>query len=589
MATTIKLKNSVTTTAAPSSLVQGEVAANITDKKVWIGDASSSPVQILGAGAPVSGTTGTFTGNTTVAGTFAANGGTTLGDASGDALTINSSAVSIPNGLNFDSNTLVIDATNNRVGINTASPSAVLHVVGNESILDDGTNGRITLGASDASVNRISSTTTGFGAYRPIAYRATEHRFLSDGSTERMRITSAGNVGIGTSSPGEKLDVSGRIKFSAFSTDVNDYALYVVSGVGLTLASSSSGGSTAMAFRTGNAERMRLDSSGNLGLGVTPSVGNFVLLQTQRAAITGGANDRSEIAYNYYRTSGVDTYIGTDYASRYRQISGQHIWYYAPSGTAGTAATFTQAMTLDASGNLGVGTTSPTAKFHVSQTGTGTTGRFQSSASGSYINFVNASNSGVYIGSEGSAAYFETNGAERMRIDSSGNCLIGTTSADQGSNVGVKALPAGRLFLVSSASANTSDGFSMYSTGAAAYRFYVGYGGTINATSTTITGISDQRVKENIVDLDDGLNAVMALKPRKFDWKAGKGKDIKGDRGFIAQEFETVFPDMIEEWRDPAPEGEEPYKAVNANLIPVLVKAIQELKAEFDAYKATHP
>ena len=96
-------------------------------------------------------------------------------------------------------------------------------------------------------------------------------------------------------------------------------------------------------------------------------------------------------------------------------------------------------------------------------------------------------------------------------------------------------------------------------------------------------------MKENIRDLDDGLNVVMALKPRKFDWKEGKGQNIKNARGFIAQEFEQVLPDMVEEWRDPAPEGEEPYKAVNANLIPTLVKAIQELKAEFDAYKATHP
>jgi len=71
----------------------------------------------------------------------------------------------------------------------------------------------------------------------------------------------------------------------------------------------------------------------------------------------------------------------------------------------------------------------------------------------------------------------------------------------------------------------------------------------------------------------------MALKPRKFDWKAGKGKDKKGDRGWIAQEFEQVFPDMVDTWADPAPEGEEPYKAVNADLIPVLVKAIQEQQA----------
>jgi hypothetical protein len=126
----------------------------------------------------------------------------------------------------------------------------------------------------------------------------------------------------------------------------------------------------------------------------------------------------------------------------------------------------------------------------------------------------------------------------------------------------------------------------MYSTGAAAYRFYVNWAGTIFATSTTISGISDQRLKENVRDLDIGLSAIMALKPRKFDWKDGKGKNIKDDRGFIAQEIEEVFPDLIDEWADPAPAGEAPYKSVRADLIPVLVKAIQELSAKNDALEA---
>ena len=93
-------------------------------------------------------------------------------------------------------------------------------------------------------------------------------------------------------------------------------------------------------------------------------------------------------------------------------------------------------------------------------------------------------------------------------------------------------------------------------------------------------------MKENVRDLDVGIDAIMALKPRKFDWKAGKGKDIKDDRGFIAQEFEQVFPDLVDTWKDPAPEGEEPYKSVRADLIPILVKAIQELKAQNDELKA---
>jgi hypothetical protein len=76
------------------------------------------------------------------------------------------------------------------------------------------------------------------------------------------------------------------------------------------------------------------------------------------------------------------------------------------------------------------------------------------------------------------------------------------------------------------------------------------------------------------------------LKPRTFDWKEGKGKNIKDDRGFIAQEFEQVFPDLVDNWKDPAPEGEEPYKSVRQDLIPVLVKAIQELSAKVAALEA---
>jgi hypothetical protein len=173
-----------------------------------------------------------------------------------------------------------------------------------------------------------------------------------------------------------------------------------------------------------------------------------------------------------------------------------------------------------------------------------------------------------------------TSATERMRIDSSGNLLIACTNTNESSSVGIRAEATGAFSVTRVESTNAASTLDVYSTGAGLYRFYVNMAGTVFATSTTITGISDQRLKENIVDLDDGLSAVMALKPRKFDWKAGKGKDIKGDRGFIAQEFETVFPDMIDTWKDPAPEGEEPYKAVNANLIPTLVKAIQELNTD---------
>jgi len=187
-------------------------------------------------------------------------------------------------------------------------------------------------------------------------------------------------------------------------------------------------------------------------------------------------------------------------------------------------------------------------------------------------------NTGIFFPAADTIAFTE-GGTEAMRIDSSGNLLVGTTNSAQNAGNGVKILPRGNVSVVNDGSTGGGDGFNFYNSTASAYRFYVTGAGVINATSTTITAISDQRLKENIQNIDVGLNAVLALKPRKFDWKAGKGKDKKGDRGWIAQEFEQVFPDMISTWKDEPPEGEEPYKAINADLIPVLVAAIQEQQA----------
>jgi hypothetical protein len=177
----------------------------------------------------------------------------------------------------------------------------------------------------------------------------------------------------------------------------------------------------------------------------------------------------------------------------------------------------------------------------------------------------------------------KTNDTERMRLDTNGSVLVGKTALNDsvaGAQIaGSGSTYPGRICATVANSTNVTEGIVVYSSSAAAYRFYVSMDGKVNATNTTIAAISDQRLKENIRDLDDGLSAVLALKPRKFDWKAGKGADTKDVRGFIAQEFEQVFPDLIDNWKDPAPEGEEPYKAVRADLIPTLVKAIQEQQA----------
>ena len=369
---------------------------------------------------------------------------------------------------------------------------------------------------------------------------------------------------------------------------------------------STGGNDGILTFQSSGTETMRVDASGNLGLGVTPSTWYSGITAIQMSAsslynFSASGNRQTQLINNaYLNASASFIYQNTDHATRYAQTIGQHQWYTAASGTAGNTITFTQAMTLDASGNLGIGTTSPGVPFEVKKNGVVATGNWYNIAKifdasgnkGLQLGYDNTSQTTILAASTSSAAsnmafytYSGSAWAEAARIDSSGNLLVGKTSVGD-TNIGCQLTGTGGASMTLSASANATVTNAVYSTGAGAYRFYVGMGGTVYATSTTITAISDQRLKENIQDIDVGLNSIMALKPRKFDWKAGKGKNIKGDRGWIAQEFEQVFPEMIDTWRDPAPEGEEPYKAVNADLLPILVKAIQELNAKVEAQAA---
>lgn len=118
-----------------------------------------------------------------------------------------------------------------------------------------------------------------------------------------------------------------------------------------------------VAWSTNTTERMRLDSSGNLGLGVTPSAwGSSKALQIGGGSVWNLSRN-IYVGANYYFDGTDRRYIANGFATEYlgNGFDGTHKWYNAPSGTAGNAITFTQAMTLDASGNLGIGTTSPNA------------------------------------------------------------------------------------------------------------------------------------------------------------------------------------------------------------------------------------
>jgi hypothetical protein len=177
----------------------------------------------------------------------------------------------------------------------------------------------------------------------------------------------------------------------------------------------------------------------------------------------------------------------------------------------------------------------------------------------------------------------------RLTITSGGNVLIGTTT-DSGIRFFVQAANTNWTSIYDNTASGAngllirlvggSQGFYYGAYDGGAYKFYINGSGVVHSTSTSIVAISDISLKTNIRDLDKGLKDILQLKPRKFDWKNGDGID---NLGFIAQEIEKVFPELVSEFKYNQFETKKALKM--GDLIPSLVKAIQELKQEIDTLK----
>jgi hypothetical protein len=551
----------------------------------------TASININGTVGATTATTGAFT-DVTTSGTVTHNGGTANGVAylngskvltTGSALTFDATKLQVNVGQSNDANNVITGASlllGTEFAFRQRGASAGISGSNYAAQIFGGS------GLGPLEIYSVSSSPVVFGV----------------SATEGMRLTSTG-LGLGTSSPAYKLDVNGSVKADNF-VGLNDttYFLNAAGNNGVVIRGNTGSPANQVELTTAGSARATLDSSGNLGLGVTPSAWN----SGYKAFVAGGTNGNDQVggiasgsgitivSTNYFRSSTPDeVYGGTGFAMKYVQSSGQHQWYNAPSGTAGNAISFTQAMTLDASGNLGVGTSSPNTRLSV--VGNHASGQsilkiqtataYSSSGLSSFgFNDSDGTRKGVIY--QDSAQFsienqmatpltLFTNGTERARITSGGNLLVGTTD-DTGASgfafIGPGTSSVQRL-IIGHPSGNASG--SQY------HEFYYNGGSIGSITQNGTTGVlynvtSDYRLKTVVGPVANAGQRIDALQPVEYTWNSNGAST----RGFLAHQFQEVYASSVTGTKDAVDaEGKPVYQAMQASTSEVIADLVAELQS----------
>jgi len=420
----------------------------------------------------------------------------------------------------------------------------------------------------------------------------------------KMYINSSGNVGIGTTSPSETLHVVGdakatRIIGNALMESSSGFSSDTFSVVGGTTSNQSTKhgavffskhvDSNALLVGTHDAtfNSFVVKGSGNVGIGKS--------VPLSKLDVTGGFITVSKDANTAGRIGASEYITGSTANDLIVQATGSGATKFYQSGV--------NSLNIDSSGRLLLGTTTEgdaTADdLTVANTSHGgITIRTGTSSEGSLFYSDGTSGADEYRGfvqylHSSNSLRFGTNSAERMRISSSGQVGVGTTSPGYaimavhgatGGNATFKATNTSTsgnttcimAFMDGSGSATSNSAFLQGFNGVTSY-YLLGNG--------THTFTSDENVKKNIETTRDGyLEDLARLRVVKYNWKHeedGANKEL----GLIAQEVEEVFPNLVMEDIDPQiEEGQRRNKMIKVTVLPfMLLKAIQELSAKNEA------
>ena len=469
-------------------------------------------------------------------------------------------------------NSLVYDNGTN-VGIGTSNPSALLHIGTNNTTTDALIRLSVAYSSDRTSRGGItwndSSNVTGkiYTEYDGTTVSMVFGSLYSSGynTNQLMIIRGNGNVGIGTSSPDQKLVISGsnnvysKIVTSAADSTlginlVNDARSWVVRVDG------ADGDKFQIRDASADAQRVTIDTSGNVGIGITAPVSKLHVYQNdtlinQDAGITIEQDGTGDAILQYLQTGLYRWVTGIDNSDGDKFKIGRGISW-------GTGQDFT----IDTSGNVGIGTTSPSYKLDVNGTGRATTDFrapifYDTDNTGYYANpagtsrllvvqtangtagapaysFVTDTNTGMYIITTDTIG-FSTAGSERLRITSAGAMGLGGITPTN---------TTGRF--------EASNDIVAYSS-------------------------SDKNWKKNIKNINSPLEKISQINGVEFDWiedepiHGNKGHDI----GVIAQEIEQILPEAVQT-------RQSGMKAVQYDkIIPLLIEAIKELQKEVKELK----
>jgi hypothetical protein len=424
-------------------------------------------------------------------------------------------------------------------------------------------------------------------------------------STEGMRLTSTG-LGIGTSSPGFALDISQaapRIRQTA-TTGTNSSLIQLVNTGGTAyvgLDNSSAGLSTAYAlnlfhsgaypivFSTSGTERMRLDSSGNLGIGTsspssrlnvdggslaTSGVGILAAGSISTGRLISGGGTTVNAVHTYYDDRAYELSAGS--TSGY--VSGIAIGARSYSGTGGDAVTIwtrsAERMRLDSSGNLGIGTSSPAYKLDVNGVANfaanvghrvGAALFFAGTGTSSGLNYL-------YTNTTAMAWRNAADSAELMRLDNSGNLLVGTTTA--GAKLCLQVVATGTGILERwAATGGTAAYFEVNSVNVGSI--------TTTTTATAYNTSSDYRLKNITGPITNSGAYIDSLKPVEGTWKADGSTFV----GLIAHEVQEASRTVV---ATGTKDGEEMQGMdySSAELIANLIAEIQSLRVRLNALES---